>query len=64
MNTHKNARLTFARRLEMGSGHHPPRSDSGSGGTHGVSMPTVRKWLGAILRRATWPCATARRVRA
>ena len=50
MNTHKNARLTFARRLEMvqditqrGVSH------AVAAMRHGVSAPTVRKWLGRYL---------------
>ena len=50
MNTHKHARLTFARRLEM-------VKDLTEGGLsttdaalkHGVTAPTVRKWLGRYL---------------
>ena len=50
MNTHKHARLTFARRLEM-------VKDLTKGGLsttqaavkHGVTPPTVRKWLGRYL---------------
>jgi transposase InsO family protein len=50
MNTHKNARLTFARRLEM------VQDITQRGVTHAaaaqrqdVSVPTVRKWLGRYL---------------
>ena len=50
MNTHKNARLTFARRLQM-------VRDITQGGLsaceaaerHGVTPPTARKWLGRFL---------------
>ena len=50
MNSHKNARLTFARRLEM-------VLDIIEGGLsvveaasrHGVTPPTARKWLGRYL---------------
>ncbi len=47
MNTHKNARLTFARRLEMVQ----DMTDRGLCATqaaarHGVTPPTARKWLG------------------
>ncbi|WDD92796.1 IS481 family transposase [Burkholderia sp. FERM BP-3421] len=50
MNTHKNARLTFARRLEMvqeitESGSSVPQAAV----DHGVTAPTVRKWLGRYL---------------
>lgn len=50
MNTHKNARLTFARRLEMVTQIvtlHLPCSVAGK--TAGVSEPTARKWLGRFL---------------
>jgi transposase InsO family protein len=50
MNTHKNARLTFARRLEMvqditqrGVSH------AAAAVRQNVSVPTVRKWLGRYL---------------
>jgi len=50
MNTHKNARLTYARRLEM------VRSVTERGATlrvaavnHGVSVPTARKWTDRYL---------------
>jgi transposase InsO family protein len=50
MNTHKNARLTFARRIELvrdmtESGLLP----AAAGQAHGVSAPTARKWLGRYL---------------
>lgn len=50
MNTHKNARLTFARRLEMVQditerGLTPPEAAT----LHGVTAPTARKWLGRYL---------------
>ncbi len=50
MNTHKNARLTFARRLEMvmlmtAGGLRP----CAAAAAHGVSVPTARKWLGRYL---------------
>ncbi len=50
MNSHKNARLTFARRLEMvheitESGSSVPQAAA----DHGVTAPTVRKWLGRYL---------------
>ena len=50
MNTHKNARLTFARRQEMvrdivEMGMTPIAAAA----THGVSAPTARKWLGRYL---------------
>ena len=50
MNTHKNARLTFARRLELVR----DMTDRGfspvaAGLAQGVSAPTARKWLGRFL---------------
>ena len=50
MNTHKNARLTYLRRLEMvlditDSGF----SASQAAARHGVSAVTARKWLGRYL---------------
>ena len=50
MNTHKHARLTFARRLEMVK----ELTEGGLSTTkaalnHGVTPPTVRKWLGRYL---------------
>ena len=50
MNIHKNARLTFARRLEMV--HQMSEqgvSPSTAGRVHAVSVATVRKWLGRYL---------------
>jgi transposase InsO family protein len=50
MNTHKNARLTFARRLEMVRSiveqHLTPAQ---AGAVAGVSAPTAHKWLGRFL---------------
>ena len=50
MNSHKNARLTFARRIEMVHditvrGLSVPEAAA----THGVTAPTARKWLGRYL---------------
>lgn len=50
MNTHKNARLTFARRLEMVQditerGLSVPEAAA----SHGVTAPTAHKWLGRYL---------------
>jgi transposase InsO family protein len=50
MNVHKNARLTFARRLEMvldivAKGFTPCTAAA----VHGVSEPSARKWLGRYL---------------
>lgn len=50
MNTHKNARLTFARRLELVRDMtEKGLSAMEAGVTHGVSAPTARKWLGRFL---------------
>jgi transposase InsO family protein len=50
MNTHKHARLTFARRLQMVK----QMTEQGlsaceAAGQHGVTPPTARKWLGRYL---------------
>jgi transposase InsO family protein len=50
MNTHKNARLTFARRQEMVQDMIEREiSPSVAGAAQGVSAPTARKWLGRYL---------------
>ena len=50
MNTHKNARLTFARRLEMVLAMtERGLSPNVAAQEHGVSAPTARKWLGRFL---------------
>lgn len=50
MNTHKNARLTFARRVEMIQDMtQRGLSPVCAGAAHGVSAPTARKWLGRYL---------------
>ncbi len=50
MNTHKNARLTFARRLELVRDMTERGLSSVAGGlAQGVSAPTARKWLGRFL---------------
>lgn len=50
MNTHKNARLTFARRVEMVQDITQRGVSIGAAAlTHGVTPPTVRKWLGRFL---------------
>jgi transposase InsO family protein len=50
MNTHKNARLTFARRLEMVQDITERGLSQGAAAlAQGVSAPTVRKWLGRYL---------------
>jgi transposase InsO family protein len=50
MNTHKNARLTFARRQEMVRDMIERQwSPAMAGAVHGVSAPTARKWLGRFL---------------
>jgi len=50
MNVHKNARLTFARRIEMVQEmtEHGTRLSTAAA-AHGVSVPTARKWLGRYL---------------
>lgn len=54
MNTHKNARLTYARRLEMvkqcTEGGFSQRQAALA---HSVSEPTVRKWLGRYLAQGS-----------
>jgi transposase InsO family protein len=73
MNIHKNARLTFARRLEMVH----DVLDRGwtlaaTAGRHGVSVPTVRKWAGrylaqgeaALRDRSSRPVASPRAIAA
>jgi len=50
MNIHKNARLTLVRRLEMVKDvteHKLTLAATAAG--HGVSVPTVRKWVGRYL---------------
>ena len=49
MNTHKNARLTYARRLEMVRDMTGGLNPVAAGLAHGVSAPTARKWLGRYL---------------
>ena len=50
MNTHKNARLTYLRRLEMAQDlTERGLSASEAGAKHGVSAVTARKWLGRYL---------------
>jgi transposase-like protein len=50
MNTHKHARLTFARRLEMVKQMTLQGLDAvRAAGAHGVTAPTARKWLGRYL---------------
>ena len=50
MNTHKHARLTFARRLEMVQDLAAKRCRIGQAArTYGVTSATVRKWLGRFL---------------
>src|SRR5690349_20589017 len=51
MNIHKNARLTLARRLEMVQDVLERKlTYAAAGVAHGVSVPTVRKWVGRFLR--------------
>ena len=50
MNTHKNARLTFVRRQEMVRDMvEQGMTPTAAAAVHGVSAPTVRKWLGRFL---------------
>jgi transposase InsO family protein len=50
MNIHKNARLTIARRLEMVHDVvERKRTYAAAAEAHGVSVPTVRKWVGRFL---------------
>ena len=50
MNSHKNARLTFARRLEMVQDITQRGLSQGAAAlAQGVSVPTIRKWLGRYL---------------
>lgn len=50
MNTHKHARLTFARRLQMVKQLTEGGFSTAQAATdHGVTAPTVRKWLGRYL---------------
>jgi transposase-like protein len=50
MNIHKNARLTVTRRLEMVHDVLERKlTFAAAGAVHGVSVPTVRKWVGRFL---------------
>lgn len=50
MNIHKNARLTFARRLEMVHSVVDRKVTlAAAAAAHGVSVPTVRKWVSRFL---------------
>ncbi len=50
MNTHKNARLTFARRMQLVRSLVDQHLDLDSAAARqGVSVPTARKWLGRFL---------------
>ena len=50
MNIHKNARLTFARRLEMVQDVTEGKlTHAAAAANHAVSVPTVRKWVGRFL---------------
>jgi transposase-like protein len=50
MNIHKNARLTFTRRLEMARDVVDRKlALTAAADGHGVSVPTVRKWVGRYL---------------
>jgi transposase InsO family protein len=50
MNTHKNARLTYARRMELVKDITEQALSPGAAAmAHGVAAPTARKWLGRYL---------------
>ncbi len=50
MNTHKNARLTFARRMQLVRSVVDQRLDPAvAAAEQGVSVPTAKKWLGRYL---------------
>lgn len=50
MNSHKHARLTFARRIEMVKQMTLEGLDAvRAAAAHGVTAPTARKWLGRYL---------------
>src|SRR4029450_4951959 len=50
MNIHKNARLTFARRLEMVQYVLERKlRPTAAAARHDVSLPTLRKWIGRYL---------------
>ena len=49
MNTHKNARLTFARRLELAMDVLERELTLCAAAAHNVSVPTARKWVGRYL---------------
>jgi len=50
MNSHKNARLTFSHPVEMIQDiAHRGLAISAAALAHGVTPPTVRKWLGHFL---------------
>jgi transposase InsO family protein len=54
MNTHKNARLTYARRMELVEDITEHRlSCCAAAAAHGVTAPTARKWLGRYLALGT-----------
>ena len=54
MNVHKNARLTFARRMELVEDiAKRGLSADRAAAAHGVSAPTARKWLGRYLAQGT-----------
>ncbi|ETH46857.1 DNA-binding helix-turn-helix protein [Bordetella pertussis H921] len=65
MNTHKHARLTFLRRLEMVQqliAHQVCVPEAAR--AYGVTAPTVRKWLGRFLAQGQAGLADALRPRA
>jgi transposase-like protein len=64
MNSHKHARLTYARRLEMVRQMTEQGFSAGQAAlAHGVTAPTARKWLGRYLVDGEAGLAMPRRVR-
>lgn len=72
MNVHKNARLTFARRLEMARlVVNRSLTQAAAAAMYGVSAPTVRKWVGryrahgeaGLLDRSSRPRSSPRAIR-
>ena len=59
MNTHKHARLTFVRRLEMVHEMVAGVSAGRAAVTHGVTAATARKWLGRYLAQGSSGLADA-----
>jgi transposase InsO family protein len=73
MNTHKNARLTFARRMQLVRSILDQHVESAiAAGQQGVSVPTAKKWLGrylaegdaGLMDRSSRPCRSPRSISA